>query len=291
MGLREPGGPGFPPVLNGSLNSLSAEVPVSNSFAALASVEEEVDATGPPVPPPPVAVAPRTCRRADCSSARCQPRGPAPTPRTLGAFIDGATHRPARALHGCRNPSTARLVGSARTPVGAGLASLTVEGRPEEPRLCSLDQTKAGWRSVTAVVDSGAEETVAPPGLLPGRVEESPMQRAGGRYRAANGSRLPNLGQQVAAFRTTEGLARSLRFQIAGVERPLISVAQLARTGHRVEFGADGGAHSACAQRPEAPAPARRWCVSAQDDGQGSGIWCQQPFRPVHCTVAAIHCH
>ena len=67
------------------------------------------------------------------------------------------------------------------------------------------------------------------------------MQRAGGRYRAANGSRLPNLGQQVAAFRTPEGLSRSLRFQIAGVERPLISVAQLAKTGHRVEFGADEG--------------------------------------------------
>ena len=67
------------------------------------------------------------------------------------------------------------------------------------------------------------------------------MQRAGGRYRAANGSRLPNLGQQVAAFRTPEGLHRSLRFQIAGVERPLISVAQLAKTGHRVEFGADEG--------------------------------------------------
>ena len=67
------------------------------------------------------------------------------------------------------------------------------------------------------------------------------MQRAGGRDRAANGSRLPNLGQQVAAFRTSEGLSRSLRFQLAGVERPLISVAQLARTGHRVEFGADEG--------------------------------------------------
>ena len=67
------------------------------------------------------------------------------------------------------------------------------------------------------------------------------MQRAGGRDRAANGSRLPNLGQQVASFRTPEGLSRSLRFQIAGVERPLISVAQLAKTGHRVEFGADEG--------------------------------------------------
>ena len=67
------------------------------------------------------------------------------------------------------------------------------------------------------------------------------MQRAGGWYRAANGSRLPNMGQQVASFRTPEGLNRSLRFQIAGVERPLISVAQLAKTGHRVEFGADEG--------------------------------------------------
>ena len=118
---------------------------------------------------------------------------------------------------------------------------MTMEGKAGEPQLCSLDQSKAGWRSITAVVDSGAEETVAPPGMFPGRVEESPMQRAGGRYRAANGSRLPNLGQQVAAFRTSEGLNRSLRFQIAGVERPLISVAQLARTGHRVEFGADEG--------------------------------------------------
>ena len=67
------------------------------------------------------------------------------------------------------------------------------------------------------------------------------MQRAGGRYRAANGARLPNMGQQVAAFRTPEGLSRSLRFQIAGVGRPLISVAQLAKTGHRVEFGAEEG--------------------------------------------------
>ena len=146
-----------------------------------------------------------------------------------------------RALRGCRIPSAPQSVGCSRQPEGVGLASLTVEGRSGDPRLCSLDQPKAGWRSVTAVVDSGAEETVAPPGMLPGRVEESPMQRAGCRYRAANGSRLPNLGQQVAAFRTSEGLSRSLRFQSAGVERPLISVAQLARTGHRVEFGADEG--------------------------------------------------
>ena len=158
-------------------------------------------------------------------------------PSTAG----GAVQRPARTLHGCRNPSTSTSTGCCSPSPSLGLGSLTVEGQSTAPRLCSLDQPTAGWRSITAVVDSGAEETVAPPGLFPGQVEESPMQRAGGRYRAANGSRLPNLGQQLAAFRTPEGRACSLRFQIAGVEHPLISVAQLARTGHRVEFGAEDG--------------------------------------------------
>ena len=65
------------------------------------------------------------------------------------------------------------------------------------------------------------------------------MQRAGGRYRAANGARIPNLGQQMTTLRAPDGHTCSLRFQIAGVERPLISVSQLAKTGHKVEFGAD----------------------------------------------------
>ena len=119
--------------------------------------------------------------------------------------------------------------------------------RGEGPLLCGLGQPAKskepdGWKEVIAVVDSGAEETVAPPGLLPGPVTESPMQRAGGRYRAANGARIPNLGQQRVAFATAGGQRCSLMFQVAGVERPLVSVSQLVRTGHRVEFGAAEGA-------------------------------------------------
>ena len=120
---------------------------------------------------------------------------------------------------------------------------LTVEGAlHSEKAVFALDRPRSGWRVVTAVVDSGAEETVAPPGLLPGKVEVSAMQRAGGRYRAANGARIPNLGQQMTTFHTPDGHTCSLRFQIAGVERPLISVSQLAKTGHKVEFGAEGAA-------------------------------------------------
>ena len=67
------------------------------------------------------------------------------------------------------------------------------------------------------------------------------MQRAGGRYRAANGSRIPNFGQQDVPFKTPEGHGRALRFQAVDVERPLISVSQLSKTGRKLEFeGAQG---------------------------------------------------
>merc|ERR1712026_150851 len=98
-------------------------------------------------------------------------RAPVPVPRTLGDFwpstAGGVCPRSSRPLRGCRNPSTAGSVDGARRLAGAGLGSLTVEGGTGGPRLCSLDQAKDGWRAVTAAVDSGAEETVAPPGLLP----------------------------------------------------------------------------------------------------------------------------
>ena len=58
---------------------------------------------------------------------------------------------------------------------------------------------------VEAVVDSGAEESVAPPGFFATAVVPSPMSRAGGKYRAANGSRIRNVGQQKVAFTTSEG--------------------------------------------------------------------------------------
>ena len=120
---------------------------------------------------------------------------------------------------------------------------LTVERAGQDRLVCGLGRPSADgdWREVAAVVDSGAEETVAPPGLFPGEVMESPMQRSGGRYRAANGARIPNLGQQRVSFRTSEGHGCSLCVQVADVERPLISVSQLGKTGHKVEFEGDKG--------------------------------------------------
>ena len=92
-----------------------------------------------------------------------------------------------------------------------------------------------------AVIDSGAEESVAPPGFFAADVVPSPMSKAGGRYRAANGTRIRNLGQQRVSFNTAEGHLCTLPFQVAEVERPLISVAHLTSAGNRVILNDTGG--------------------------------------------------
>ena len=91
------------------------------------------------------------------------------------------------------------------------------------------------------MVDSGAEESVAPPGVFPGAIMPSAMSRAGKRYRAANGHAIKNLGQQTVRFRIGEGHACAMPMQIAEVERPLIAASQLAGAGNRVIFEKDGG--------------------------------------------------
>ena len=67
-------------------------------------------------------------------------------------------------------------------------------------------------RLVEGVVDSGAEESVAPPRFFPGPVAPSKVSKAGGSYRVANGHRVPNVGQQAVHFRTDEGQAAGVWF-------------------------------------------------------------------------------
>ena len=81
-----------------------------------------------------------------------------------------------------------------------------------------------------------------PPELFAGEVVPSPMSREGRNYRAANGSRIPDLGQLMVHFADGSGRACGMPFQVAEVERPLISVSRLARVGRRVTFEGDTGA-------------------------------------------------
>jgi hypothetical protein len=67
------------------------------------------------------------------------------------------------------------------------------------------------------------------------------MSRAGGKYRAANGARIPNLGQLKVGCVNEGGQSCGTMFQIADVERPLISASQLAASGNSVVFDSKGG--------------------------------------------------
>ena len=67
------------------------------------------------------------------------------------------------------------------------------------------------------------------------------MSRAGRCYRAANGTRIKNLGEMAVNFLSPEGHRCSLPVQVAEVEKPLVAVSQLAAAGNVVELGSDGG--------------------------------------------------
>ena len=110
-----------------------------------------------------------------------------------------------------------------------------------------------GYRLVEAVLDSGAEESVAPPRLFLGPIAPSQMSQAGGSYRVANGQRVPNVGQQKVQFTLDDGQPANILFQIAEIERPLISASALAANGNSVVFNHKGGAiiHDKTGRRTE----------------------------------------
>jgi hypothetical protein len=110
-----------------------------------------------------------------------------------------------------------------------------------ERLIAAVGEGDKKFRTVEAVVDSGAVDSVVPPGFFTSPVAPSPMSRGGRTYRAANGSRIENLGQQRVDFTTAEGHRCSIAFQVAKVEHPLISVAHLAASGNTVELSEEGG--------------------------------------------------
>ena len=90
-------------------------------------------------------------------------------------------------------------------------------------------------------VDSGAAAHVMPRGWITWLVVLASWgSRNGVHYVAANGGRIPNEGESHVFFRTIEGIIGKFIFQIAKVNKPLLSVAMLVKDGMRVVFDEDG---------------------------------------------------
>ena len=86
-------------------------------------------------------------------------------------------------------------------------------------------------------IDSGAADHVIPMNWIKGmKVVPSPGSRRGVHYVAASGQRIPNLGQTTIVFVTTEGVAVKMTFQVADINKPLVSVRRLIKDGWRVVF-------------------------------------------------------
>ena len=61
-------------------------------------------------------------------------------------------------------------------------------------------------------------------------------------YRAANGSIIRRHGEKVVTGKTAaEGESVNIRFQVAEVSRPLLSIPEITSKGHRAEFHKDHG--------------------------------------------------
>ena len=108
----------------------------------------------------------------------------------------------------------------------------------------ALKKQFSGARAVEVLVDSGAAESVMPDGMLPHVVKPNASSLAGESYYTACGKKVPCKGEQIVDFTTREGHDCKLTFQVTDVTKPLLSVAQLVASGHKVEFEKAGGTNA-----------------------------------------------
>ena len=70
-------------------------------------------------------------------------------------------------------------------------------------------------------------------------VLQSLGSKRGLHYVAAFGTRTPNVRQQLVRLMTLDGLWTEILFQLAAINKPLVSVSKLIETGYRVIFDED----------------------------------------------------
>ena len=87
---------------------------------------------------------------------------------------------------------------------------------------------------ITFIADSGASETVIPKEALPDiPIHEGP--KTGTRYCSTAGNAIINLGEKTIKCRA-EGMNKCITAQVCDVKKPLFSIRQSVKAGHRVVF-------------------------------------------------------
>ena len=99
------------------------------------------------------------------------------------------------------------------------------------------------WFELEVTVDSGACDTVMPATMAQHiKVLESPESKVGNKYEAANGNPLDNLGERICRL-STDGTSenRVMRFQVADVNKAMLSITIIADMGYECLLGKQGG--------------------------------------------------
>ena len=97
------------------------------------------------------------------------------------------------------------------------------------------------WEEVKLAVDSGDRETVIPPDILEDvELRQGAPHKRGVEYEVANGVQIPNLGEREFTGVTAEGSMKSVVAQVCDVNRGLLSVRKITRSGNRVVFDNEG---------------------------------------------------
>jgi hypothetical protein len=105
-----------------------------------------------------------------------------------------------------------------------------------------LDHIGEGqWEQVLFTMDSGAMDTVVNMETCPGIPrEDSRGSKLGLKYEVANGEVIPNKGQKRLEGFTDDGVPIGVTAQVAGVNKPLMSVMRTCHSGNTVVFDDEG---------------------------------------------------
>ena len=87
--------------------------------------------------------------------------------------------------------------------------------------MCEISvEQKDGWKAISILIDSGASDSVAPPGMFPKiEVFETNASKAGMQYAAAGRHKIANLGMQRPYIHLPDGSKYTMAFQVAGVSK------------------------------------------------------------------------
>lgn len=145
---------------------------------------------------------------------------------------------PGSSISNLRGPSTdSKFKGSA--PLSDSRNALNLLQAVPQDTLCSAAEVPE-WEVLKITIDSGASETVIPKSfskLVP--TVTSPGSRSGLQYEVASGAKIPNEGEKTLQVLTEDWSPRVLTMQVCEVNKALMSVTKISKTGHRVVFDDD----------------------------------------------------